>query len=83
MHETEPKTLLYSELLDNNEQTTESIRDMTSDINRVKKKTQRLALKAAQIKRESDDRNAALKSERDTIVKHYHDLKKKMAKLRG
>ena len=47
MHETEPKTLLYSDLLDNNEQTTEQIRIMTSDINRVKKKTQRLALKGS------------------------------------
>ena len=83
MHETEPKTLLYSELLDNNEQTTEAISEMTSNINIVKKKTQRLALRAAQIKRENDDRNDALRGERDTIIKHYHDLKKKMAKLRG
>jgi len=83
MHETEPKTLLYSELLDNNEKTTEAIRSMTNDINRVKKKTQKLALKAAQIKRENDDRNEALKREKDTIIKHYHDLKKKMAKLRN
>lgn len=83
MSETEPKTNQYSKLLDDNEKTTESIRDMTSQINRVKKKTQRLALKAAQIKRENDDRNEALRRERDTIVKHYHDLKKKMAKLRG
>jgi len=83
MHETEPKTLLYSELLDNNDKTTTDIKRMTGDITRVKKQTQKLALKAAQIKRETDDRNEALKRERDTIVKHYHDLKKKMAKLRG
>jgi len=56
---------------------------MTTDIGRVKKQTTKLALKAAQIKRENDDRNDALKLERDTIVKHYHDLKKKMAKLRA
>ena len=56
---------------------------MTTDIGRVKKQTTKLALKAAQIKRENDDRNDALKRERDTIVKHYHDLKKKMAKLRA
>ena len=42
-----------------------------------------MALKAAQVKRENDDRNEALKRERDTIVKHYHDLKKKMAKQRA
>ena len=83
MHETEPKTLLYSELLENNDKTTNDIRRMTNDINRVKKQTQKLALKSAQIRREHDDRNEALKRERDTIVRHYHDLKKKMAKLRG
>ena len=37
MHETEPKTLLYSELLDNNEETTKEIRDFTAQINRTKK----------------------------------------------
>ena len=47
MHETEPKTLLYSTLLDNNEETTEAIKYMTHQINRVKRQTHRLALKAA------------------------------------
>ena len=35
------------------------------------------------MKRENDDRNNALRREKETIVKHYHDLKKKMAKLRA
>ena len=83
MHETEPKTQLYTELLSGNEKTTSEIKRMSQDINRVKKKTQRLALKAQQLKRENDDRNDALKREKDTIIKHYHDLKKKMAKLRN
>ena len=52
MHETEQKTQDYSKMLDQNELTTEAIRDMTIAINRTKKKTQKLALKAAQIKRE-------------------------------
>ena len=56
---------------------------MTIDINRVKRKTQRLALKAAQMKRENDDRNESLRREKETIVRHYHDLKRKMAKLRA
>ena len=46
MHETEPKTQLYTELLSGNEKTTSEIKRMSQDINRVKKKTQRLALKA-------------------------------------
>lgn len=46
MHETEPKTLQYSELLHNNEETTEKIKEMTHLINRTKRKTQRLTLKA-------------------------------------
>ena len=50
MHETEPKTQKYSEMLFANENTTEAIRLMTGEINRTKKKTQKLALKAAQIK---------------------------------
>lgn len=37
MHETETKTQLYSDLLKNNEETTEKIREMTSAINRIKK----------------------------------------------
>ena len=83
MHETEPKTLLYSELLDNNEETTKEIRDFTAQINRTKKQSHKLALRASQAKRENDDRNEALRRERDTIIRHYHDLKRKMAKLRG
>ena len=83
MHETEPKTQLYTELLTGNEKTTSEIKRMSQDINRVKKKTQRLALKAQQLKRENDDRNEALRREKDTIIRHYHDLKKKMAKLRN
>ena len=53
MHETEPKTQLYTELLNNNRTTTEQIHKMTQDINRVNKKKQRLALKAQQMDREN------------------------------
>ena len=35
------------------------------------------------MQRENDDRNGALKKEKETIVAHYHALKKKMAKLRN
>ena len=56
---------------------------MTIEINRVKRKTQRLALKASQMKRENDDRNESLRKEKQIIINHYHDLKKKMAKLRA
>ena len=70
-------------MLDQNEATTEAIHGMTIDINRTKKKTQKLALKAAQIKREQDDRNHALLLEKSQIQKHYHDLKRKMAQLRA
>ena len=83
MHETEPKTQLYTELLLGNEKTTTEIHDMTIKINRTKKQTQRLAMKAQQMQRENDDRNGALKKEKETIVAHYHALKKKMAKLRN
>ena len=51
MHETEPKTQKYSEILYANEQTTQAIDRMSKSINRTKRKTQKLALKAAQIKR--------------------------------
>ena len=83
MHETEQKTQQYSDLLESNEDTTKNISDMTIEINRVKRKTQRLALKASQMKRENDDRNESLRKEKEAIVRHYHDLKKKMAKLRA
>ena len=42
-----------------------------------------MALKAAQVKRENDDRNDSLNLERVQIIKHYHALKKKMATLRA
>ena len=83
MHETEPKTLQYSELLAANQDTTKAIQNSTQEINRIKRKTQRLALKSAQLKRENEDRNEALLKEKNTIQKHYHDLKKKMANLRN
>ena len=83
MHETEPKTLSYSALLHDNQETTEQIKIMTHEINRVKRKTQRLALKSAQLKRENDDRNQALLEEKNTIRTHYTNLKNKMAKLRS
>jgi hypothetical protein len=31
-----------------------------------------------QNKKECDERNAKLKKEKDMILKHYHDLKRKM-----
>ena len=64
MHETEQKTQQYSDLLESNEDTTKNISDMTIEINRVKRKTQRLALKASQMKRENDDRNESLRKEK-------------------
>jgi len=39
MHETEPKTLLYSELLESNKTTTDLISNITRDINRVKRRS--------------------------------------------
>ena len=83
MHETEGKTQEYARMLFENKETTNSISFATANISRCKIKTQRLALKSAQVARENTDRNDALKREKNTIIKHYHDLKKKMAKLRG
>lgn len=55
---------------------------MTSDINRVKRKTEHLFLKSQQLKRENEDRNEALRLEKETIKKHYRDLKAKMKRMR-
>jgi len=47
MTATEGKTAEYSKMLDDNELTTAQIHDMTININRTRKKTTKLALKAA------------------------------------
>jgi len=64
MHETEQKTQDYSKMLAQNASTTDTIAEAVRDINRIKKKTTKLALKAAQVKRENDDRNNSLNLER-------------------
>ena len=70
-------------MLDQNRTTTEDIHGMTIKINRTKKKTLKLALKAAQINRENSDRNESLNLEKIQVIKHYHALKKKMATQRA
>ena len=54
------------------------INKLQRKINICKQQTAFLTLKIQQNKKECEDRNSNLKKERDTIVTHYHQLKKAM-----
>lgn len=55
---------------------------MQRNINRLKENTAFLTLKIQQNKRECHERNEYIKKEKNKIVGHFHDLKKKMAASR-
>lgn len=80
--ETDHKAESYKKLLNENQIQSGQIDDFQKAINRLKEQYAYWHLKKLQNKKEGDDRNFALKKERDTIVRHYHDLKKKMLHFR-
>lgn len=52
------------------------------NINRLKEQIAYWSLKMKQNERECQERNLKLRKEKEMIVKHYHDLKKKMIQFR-
>ena len=77
--DTEQRTAEYSNLVTDNVKTSEYIGELSQLINNARNKTQQWSLKILQQKRECEDRRDQIKKERETITKHYHDLKRKMA----
>lgn len=66
----------------NNQKDSDDINNYQRKINRLKEQTAYLTMKINQNKKECDERNSRVKKERDTIVAHYHSLKKTMQTTR-
>lgn len=80
--ETNQKAALYEDLLTNNQKDSDQINMFQRQINRLKEQTTYLTMKINQNKKECDERNTRVKLERDSIVSHYHQLKKTMQQTR-
>jgi len=81
--DTETKADGYKLLLEKNGVSAETINTSQREINRLKEQTSFLTLKIQQNKKECEDRNNQVRKEKETIVKHYHDLKHIMANSRN
>ena len=80
--DTEDRSREYSEKLKKNENDAEQIKTDMRKIQRLKEQIGYWSLKIHQNKRECDERNAKLRKEKETISKHYLELKKKMLTFR-
>jgi DNA repair exonuclease SbcCD ATPase subunit len=80
--DTEHKADSYKRLLEDNEKSSQMINTYQRSINRLKEQIAYWSLKMKQNERECHERNHKLRKEKEMIVKHYHDLKKKMIQFR-
>lgn len=80
--DTESKADHYKRLLEDNERSSQMINNYQRSISRLKEQINYWSLKNEQNKRECQERNLKLRKEKEMIVKHYHDLKKKMIQFR-
>lgn len=80
--DTESKADNYKSLLEDNEKSSLMINNYQRSINRLKEQIAYWSLKMKQNERECQERNQKLRKEKEMIVKHYHDLKKKMIQFR-
>lgn len=80
--DTESKADSYKKLLKDNELSSDKINKYQRSINRLKEQIAYWTLKMQQNKRECEERNTKLKKEKETIVRHYHELKRKMIQFR-
>ena len=76
--ETEGKAKEYNELIKKNSENSARINSQQRTINRLREQTQYLNLKIEQNQKECEERNRRLKKEKDQIINHYHELKRKM-----
>lgn len=80
--DTESKADNYKKLLKDNETSSKNINTYQRNINRLKEQIAYWSLKMKQNERECHERNHKLRKEKEMIVKHYHDLKRKMIQFR-
>jgi len=78
VQETETKADNYKELLAKNEDDSKKIGEKQKSIFRIKEQIAMWTIKLQQNKKECEDRDSNLRKEKDMIVRHYHDLKRKM-----
>ena len=78
LFETGGKSEQYTNALSKNSEASRKINDMQRDIARLKAQQHYWSLKKQQQFRECKERNDALRKEKNIIIKHYHELKRKM-----
>lgn len=76
--DTESKGTEYKQELKSNEEGSEKILAQQRQINRLREKNAYWNLKIQQNRHECKERNDKLAAEKGKIVRHYHDLKRKM-----
>ena len=76
--DTESKADNYKKLLKDNEKSSQNINTYQRNINRLKEQIAYWSLKMKQNERECQERNYKLRKEKEMIVRHYHELKRKM-----
>ena len=79
---TEKKTKDFKQYTDEDKQFSEQIDLQLRQIDRLQNLINFWKKKLAEHDREGKERNAQLKSEKDTVLKHYHDLKTSMNRSR-
>jgi hypothetical protein len=77
--DTQQRSADYTSLLNDSIKTSKDIGNLSRQINLSKKNTQYWSLKILQQQRECNDRDEQIMKEKLKILKHYHDLKRKMA----
>ena len=80
--DTESKADQYKKLLEDNADSAKEIGIYQRSINRYKEQIAYWSLKMQQNKRECMERNQKLNKEKQQIVAHYHNLKRKMTQFR-
>lgn len=80
--ETESKSNDYTEKLKKNESDSEDLAKIMRQISRLREIIMNWTIKKQQNAKECNDRNQKLTNEKITILKHYHELKRKMTQFR-
>ena len=82
MTETESKLAEYTDHLTRNEKASKEISQLMRDMTRLKEIISNWTQKKLQNSKDCKERNEKLMQEKITILKHYHDLKRKMTIFR-
>lgn len=80
--ETDSKSNDYTEKLKKNDADSNELADVMRSISRLREVILNWSLKKQQNSKECTDRNEKLMNEKITILKHYHELKRKMTLFR-